>query len=111
MSSNHHEEAILPTDMTPIAKTHLSCSACGGLQGSRARRKGLLERGPLSWLQFRPFRCRDCGTRFYSWRSHIQNSSPPARSQLFVSPGHDEFHAIIEQMKEAESALERASQS
>ena len=109
MSINHHEEAILPSSLTVAAQPTLRCAECGGIQCGRARRRGFLEKGLLSWLQFRPVRCRDCGIRFYSWRSRVPSSNSSPRAQVFVSRGNDEFQAIIQQMKEAEGALGRSS--
>jgi predicted RNA-binding Zn-ribbon protein involved in translation (DUF1610 family) len=41
------------------------CPGCGGLNVLRSRKQSLWER-LLSWLKVLPYRCGDCGTRFYA---------------------------------------------
>jgi len=44
------------------------CPSCKGKRVHRSHRKGLLERVLLPLIGRRPYRCRDCGHRFYAWR-------------------------------------------
>jgi uncharacterized iron-regulated membrane protein len=46
-------------------KEILSCSICQAIDVRASHRRGILERGPLTWLGILPFRCGQCQTRFY----------------------------------------------
>lgn len=43
------------------------CPACRGDGTRSSHRKGVLERRLLTWLRVFPFRCVQCGTRFYQF--------------------------------------------
>lgn len=43
----------------------LSCPVCQAIDVQASHRRGILERGPLTWLGILPFRCAQCQTRFY----------------------------------------------
>jgi len=43
----------------------LSCPVCQAIDVRASHRRGILERGPLTWLGILPFRCGQCQTRFY----------------------------------------------
>lgn len=42
-----------------------TCPVCQSNGVFRSHRRGLLERGPLTWLGVFPYRCGQCQTRFY----------------------------------------------
>jgi hypothetical protein len=43
----------------------MRCPVCGGSDLYASHRRGILERGPLSWIGVLPYRCAECQTRFY----------------------------------------------
>lgn len=43
----------------------LSCLVCQAFDVRSSHRRGVLERGPLTWIGILPFRCGQCQTRFY----------------------------------------------
>lgn len=43
----------------------LACPVCRTTDVRASHRRGILERGPLTWLGIFPFRCGECRTRFY----------------------------------------------
>lgn len=43
----------------------LACPVCRATGVRASHRRGILERGPLTWLGIFPFRCGQCRTRFY----------------------------------------------
>lgn len=43
------------------------CPLCGGLQVLRSRRQGVFEVLLLPMVLLRPFRCRQCSTRFFGF--------------------------------------------
>ena len=43
----------------------MRCPICLATSLFRSHRRGVLERGPLTWVGLLPFRCRLCQTRFY----------------------------------------------
>ncbi len=43
------------------------CPACRGDDARSSHRRGVLERRLLTWLRVFPFRCVQCGTRFYQF--------------------------------------------
>lgn len=45
----------------------MGCPVCGSQDLFASHRKGLLERGPISWVGVFPYRCGECQTRFYRW--------------------------------------------
>ena len=46
-------------------KEKLRCPVCEASDVRVSHRRGVLERGPLTWLGILPFRCGQCQTRFY----------------------------------------------
>jgi hypothetical protein len=55
------------------------CPQCRSKRTRRSKRKGFVERGPLTLLCLRPFRCEDCQHRFFRWpmiRSHFDATDP-----------------------------------
>jgi hypothetical protein len=63
----------------------LGCPVCRATGVRASHRRGILERGPLTWLGIFPFRCGECQTRFYRialkdprrWR-YTADSIPPS---------------------------------
>jgi len=45
----------------------VTCPACKGTDARSSHRRGVLERRLLTWLRVFPFRCVQCGTRFYQF--------------------------------------------
>ena len=43
----------------------LTCPVCQAAQIRSSHRRGMLERGPLTWVGVLPFRCGQCQTRFF----------------------------------------------
>lgn len=43
----------------------MACPFCLGTDVYSSHRRGVLERGPLTWIGVLPFRCGQCQTRFY----------------------------------------------
>jgi predicted Zn-ribbon and HTH transcriptional regulator len=43
------------------------CPHCRSEQIRRSQRRGFVERGPLTLLSVKPFRCKDCRHRFFRW--------------------------------------------
>lgn len=62
-----------------------ACPVCRATGVHASHRRGILERGPLTWLGIFPFRCGECRTRFYRialkdrrrWR-YTADSIPPS---------------------------------
>ncbi len=46
-------------------KENLTCPVCQAIDVRASHRRGILQRGPLTWLGILPFRCGQCQTRFY----------------------------------------------
>jgi hypothetical protein len=52
----------------PIIRGNLmNCPYCRSERTRRSKRRGFVERGPLTLISLKPFRCGDCGYRFYRW--------------------------------------------
>ena len=52
----------------PIIRANLmNCPHCHSERTRRSKRRGFVERGPLTLISLKPFRCGDCGYRFYRW--------------------------------------------
>lgn len=47
------------------------CPRCKSRATVRSKRRGVFELTLLGLLPVRPFRCRDCDCRFYSWLFHM----------------------------------------
>jgi hypothetical protein len=45
----------------------MSCPWCHSERIHQSKRKGILERGFLTMLFFKPFRCETCDRRFFRW--------------------------------------------
>ena len=45
-----------------------TCPACNGKKVFRSHRRGFFERAVLPLIGRRPYRCHDCGHRFYASR-------------------------------------------
>jgi len=45
----------------------ISCPQCESGRIHQSRRKGFFERGILTMLLIRPFRCEKCDCRFFRW--------------------------------------------
>jgi DNA-directed RNA polymerase subunit RPC12/RpoP len=58
----------------------MQCPECGSKRVHLSRRKGLLEKGILASIFFRPFRCEKCDVRFFrlSFASHANHSRTAA---------------------------------
>ena len=58
----------------------MQCPECGSKQIHPSRRKGLLEKGILAKVFFRPFRCEHCDSRFFrfSFTSHASHNRTAA---------------------------------
>lgn len=61
-SGSFAREANYPRGRTDM----LSCPLCQTTQVRPSHRRGILERGPLTWVGVLPFRCGQCQTRFYT---------------------------------------------
>ena len=48
-----------------------NCPSCGSAHMYRSMRRGLFERVVLRILFKRPYRCENCGSRFYSTRKRV----------------------------------------
>jgi hypothetical protein len=61
------------------------CPVCHATAIYASHRRGLVERGPLSWLGIFPYRCGQCQTRFYrsTGRSIRRAGSAPAALSPF----------------------------
>lgn len=52
----------------PIIRANLmNCPHCHSERTRRSKRRGFVERGPLTLISLKPFRCGDCRYRFYRW--------------------------------------------
>ncbi len=85
------------------------CPHCGG-EARRSHKHGFLQRAILKPLGIRPFRCRDCGTRFYrfslDWKdSHYKDQN--GRAAAFGQPkdSNGRFKELIAQMHVEEGEL------
>jgi hypothetical protein len=45
----------------------IRCPRCKGEGIRRSRRRGFVERGPLTLVFLKPFRCKQCECRFFRW--------------------------------------------
>ena len=61
-----------------------NCPACQSNGVYASHRRGILERGPLTWFGIFPYRCGQCQTRFY--RSTGRSFRRPAAVQASLSP-------------------------
>ena len=50
------------------------CPRCQSRATLRTKRRGIFELTLLGLLPVRPFRCRDCGCRFYSFLFHMRSN-------------------------------------
>ena len=64
--------------------SHGNCPACQSKGVYASHRRGILERGPLTWLGIFPYRCGQCQTRFY--HSTGRSFRRPAAVQASLSP-------------------------
>jgi DNA-directed RNA polymerase subunit RPC12/RpoP len=59
------------------------CAKCGRHRAHRSHRSGLKD-----WVQglfqYTPYRCRDCGTRFYAWRDGEKSDKLRTREEQKV---------------------------
>jgi len=49
----------------------VSCPYCQSKAIRRSMRRGMIESVILRLILLRPFRCKDCDHRFYSWTSQM----------------------------------------
>lgn len=52
-----------------------NCPYCGSAKVRHSQRKGLFELLVLRLVLMRPYRCKDCGQRFYSLRAKRSRDS------------------------------------
>ncbi len=89
------------------AKSTKKCPRCGG-EARRSHKHGFFQKAILRPLGIHPFRCRDCGNRFYRFSPHSthhkhQTGSPAGFGQPSNKNGH--FKEIIAQVQEKEGKL------
>lgn len=48
------------------------CPSCGAQRVARSRRHGVVERVLLRLLPIRPYRCGNCGSRFYGYHRRLE---------------------------------------
>jgi predicted RNA-binding Zn-ribbon protein involved in translation (DUF1610 family) len=51
------------------------CPNCGSVENSRSHRNGALEKYLLGAFGVRPYRCLNCGIRFYAYSRFDEESS------------------------------------
>jgi hypothetical protein len=56
-----------------------ACPICRATKIHASHRRGLLERGPLTWVRVFPFRCGECQARFYRF-----DFTDPRRLRLHI---------------------------
>jgi hypothetical protein len=56
----------------------IGCPACQSGRIHQSRRKGIVERGILTVIFVRPFRCERCDSRFYRWSMTAKRNSSGA---------------------------------
>lgn len=84
------------------------CPRCGG-EARRSHKHGFLQTTILRRVGIRPYRCRDCGARFYRFSTNGAdgNGSQKVTSQIFEQPekknGH--FKELIAQISQKEREL------
>ncbi len=60
------------------------CPQCQSERTRRSKRRGFVERGALTLLPLKPFRCRNCGYRFFRWpmtRSNFDATDPESANR------------------------------
>jgi len=82
------------------------CPRCGG-EGRRSHHHGVFQKTILQLIRIHPFRCRDCGNRFFRFSAHRthhkdQTGSAPVFDQ---AKRNGQFKEIIAQMHEKEGKL------
>ncbi|MFB3903858.1 MAG: hypothetical protein ACE15E_10425 [Acidobacteriota bacterium] len=83
------------------------CPRCGG-EGHRSQSRGFVERQILKRICIRPYRCRDCNTRFYrcSLGDHSKHRRLPLAGQgLKTEKQPDSLPRLVAQIREAEARL------
>lgn len=53
------------------------CPHCGSQEIARSRRHGALESLLKATLRLRPYRCQECGERFFGYAGAARAESPP----------------------------------
>jgi hypothetical protein len=53
----------------------IRCPRCQGAGIRRSKRRGFIERGPLTLVFLRPFRCKHCERRFFHWPINFNDHS------------------------------------
>ena len=91
------------------------CPRCGG-EARRSHHHGLIQKTILRALSIRPYRCRDCGNRFFRFSANSSHhSEPTSKVSVFDQPErkNGEFQEVIAQIrkKEAELGLGKQDQS
>ncbi len=64
---NLKERASINLILLRKGRTHMECPTCESQELRLSHRRSLLERA-VSLISFRPFRCRDCNSRFWRFR-------------------------------------------
>ena len=65
----------------------ICCPNCNSARVHLSRRKGLLEKGVLTMIFIRPFRCEKCDDRFFRWCfSTNPNASPSDKRAYELKP-------------------------
>lgn len=60
----------------------IRCPRCRGAGIRRSKRRGFVERGPLTLVFLRPFRCKHCERRFFRWPINFNDhSNEPMRQE------------------------------
>jgi hypothetical protein len=83
------------------------CPRCGG-EARRSHHHGVFQKTILRALRVRPYRCRDCGNRFFRFSASSSHPKDQAASQTVFDQApkkNGDFKQIIAQMREKESKL------
>ncbi len=62
----------------------IRCPRCQSEGIRRSRRRGFFERGPLTLVFLKPFRCKHCERRFFRWPTSFNKllDKPVGREEL-----------------------------
>ncbi len=91
------------------AESMKKCPRCGG-EARRSHKHGFLQKTILQTFGIGPFRCRDCGARFYRFSdngkdSHHKDQTSNAAVLGQPKNGKEHFKELIAQIREKEGTL------
>lgn len=88
------------------------CPRCGK-NAHRSQSRGLIEKSVLKPIRIHPYRCRDCGLRFYRFSSH--DHKKVGRADAGIAPrdqvrrrsenGKGEYQTILATLREGEQKV------